>query len=143
MSERDLKKLNRKQLLELLLKQTERADLLEDKLRETEAKLLDKTIMEAEAGSIAEAALKLNGVFEAADAAVAQYLKNIKQLSKNQNLLIERMESKSKQKMAFVLLTFIYFSGKYRCITKNSPKLCIQNRNKRIFICNIFMLYNI
>ena len=103
MTEKDLKKLNRKQLLELLLKQTERADMLQDKLDEAEKKLLDKTIAETEAGSMAEAALKLNGVFQAADAACAQYLKNIENLCKNQNLLIERREAKSK-KMADELL---------------------------------------
>lgn len=35
----------------------------------------------AEAGSIAEAALKLNGVFEAAQEAAEQYLQNVKRLS--------------------------------------------------------------
>ncbi len=98
MTEKELKKLNRKQLLELLLKQTERADVLQERLDEAEKKLSDKTLAEAEAGSIAEAALKLNGIFEAADAAAAQYLKNIKMLSKNQNLLLERREAKSRSK---------------------------------------------
>lgn len=82
MTEQDLKKLNRKQLLELLLKQTERADRLEEQLREAEEKLENRILLEKEAGSIAEAALKLNGVFEAAEAAAAQYLENIKELSR-------------------------------------------------------------
>lgn len=99
MNEKDLKKLNRKQLLELLLKQTERADILQEKLDEAEKKLLDKTLAETEAGTMAEAALKLNGIFEAADAAAAQYLKNIEFLCKNQNLLLERREAKSNKKM--------------------------------------------
>ena len=99
MTEKELKKLNRKQLLELLLKQTERADQLSEKLEEALERLSDKTIAEAEAGTLAEAALKLNGIFEAADAAAAQYLKNIKMISKNENILIERMEAKSRKKM--------------------------------------------
>lgn len=103
MTEKEIKKLNRKQLLELLLKQTERADMLEKKLNEAEKKLEDKTLAEAEAGSIAEAALKLNGIFEAADAAAAQYLKNIENLSKNQNLLLERREAKSIAKINALL----------------------------------------
>lgn len=81
MTEKELKKLNRKQLLELLLMQTARADKLEEKVERLEQRLKDRAILEAEAGSIAEAALRLNSVFEAADAAAAQYLENIKRLS--------------------------------------------------------------
>lgn len=80
MTDKELKKLSRKQLLELLLKQTERADLLEQELKQLQKKLEDKTLGVNESGSIAEAALKLNGVFEAAQAAADQYLENIKRL---------------------------------------------------------------
>ena len=71
MAELNLKKLTRKQLLELLLKQTERADQLEQQLSEANQKLQNRALMEEEAGSIAAASLKLNGVFEAAEAAAA------------------------------------------------------------------------
>ena len=81
MTEKELKRLNRKQLLELLLKQTERADRLQEQLDEAQKQLADRTLGVTEAGSIAEAALKLNGVFEAAEAAAAQYLENIKRMS--------------------------------------------------------------
>lgn len=80
MTEKELKKLNRKQLLELLLIQTNRADELEKRLSEMQKALNDREITLSEAGSIAEAALKLNGIFEAADAAAKQYLDNIKRL---------------------------------------------------------------
>lgn len=81
MTEKELKKLNRKQLLELLLVQTSRADELEAQLTEARAQLEKRELLEMEAGTMAEAALKLNGVFEAVDAAAAQYLQNIKRLS--------------------------------------------------------------
>ena len=74
----DLKKLSRHQLLELLLRETKRVEELEAELAEAEKKLRDRRIAELEAGSIAEAALKLNGVFEAAQAAADQYLENIR-----------------------------------------------------------------
>lgn len=80
MKKNELQKLNRKQLLELLLKQTQRADELEHRLEETEKKLQERVLKESQAGSIAEAALKLNCVFEAAQAAADQYLENIKRL---------------------------------------------------------------
>lgn len=84
MTDKDLKKLSRKQLLELLLTQTERADQLEQELAILRAKLEDRTVGMSESGSIAEAALRLNGVFEAAQAAADQYLENIKRLHDEQ-----------------------------------------------------------
>jgi len=84
MTEKELKKLNRKQLLELLLEQTKRADRLEKQLRIARAKLAKRTIDESEAGSIAEAALRLNKVFEAAQAAADQYVENVKRLAESQ-----------------------------------------------------------
>lgn len=78
MTEKELKKLNRKQLLELLLQQAERAELLEAELELTKQKLNDRLIKEKEAGSIAAAALSLSGIFEAAQAAADQYLESVK-----------------------------------------------------------------
>ena len=83
MAELNLKKLTRRQLLELLLKQTQRADELQAQLDAANEKLNDRALMEEEAGSIAAASLKLNGVFEAAEAAAAQYLENIRRLSQH------------------------------------------------------------
>ncbi|MGZ7144751.1 DNA repair protein, partial [Streptococcus pyogenes] len=58
----------------------------QEKIEEQEAKILElqnelnrKTITLKESGSIAEATLALNGVFEAAQAAADQYLLSIKE----------------------------------------------------------------
>ncbi len=95
MTEKELRKLNRKQLLELLLRQTERTEHLQKKLNEAEEKIKDKLLIETEAGSIAEASLKLNGVFEAAEAAASQYLENIKRLSENSEILVQNAEEEA------------------------------------------------
>lgn len=81
MTEKELRKLNRKQLLELLLEQSKRVDVLEKQLAAAEARLNERIILEAEAGSIAEASLRLNGVFEAAQAAADQYLESVKYIA--------------------------------------------------------------
>lgn len=81
MTENELKSLSRKQLLELLLLQTQRADRLEAELEEAKRRIRDKKLIESEAGSIAEASLKLNGVFEAAQAAASQYVENVRRLN--------------------------------------------------------------
>ena len=81
MDTKDLKKLNRKQLLELLLEQTKRVEELEELLRIAQDKMNERILAETEAGSIAEAALRLNGVFEAAQAAADQYVANVKRMT--------------------------------------------------------------
>ena len=77
MTEKELKRLSRAELLELLLAQTEENEKLKKRLQAAEAALSDRKIIMEKAGTMAEAALKLNGVFEAADRAARQYLENI------------------------------------------------------------------
>ncbi|MBQ3182555.1 MAG: hypothetical protein IJB57_02695 [Clostridia bacterium] len=81
MIEHDLKRLTRAELLELLIEQTIENERLREQIREMQDKLLEKRLICDESGSIAEAAIRLNGVFEAAQAACDQYIENIKLLS--------------------------------------------------------------
>lgn len=78
MTEKELKKLNRVELLELLIEQTERNEELERKLAEKEQELQHQALNVKEVGTLAEACLKINDIFEAADNAAKQYLANIK-----------------------------------------------------------------
>ena len=50
------------------------------------------------AGSIAEASLQLNGIFEAAQAASAQYLENIQHLHEKQENVCAQMELETREK---------------------------------------------
>jgi len=75
LTEKELRKLNRYQLLELLIIQTARADKLQKKLEDAEAEINDKSIRLTALGSIAEASLQLGGVFEAAQKAADIYHK--------------------------------------------------------------------
>lgn len=103
MAELNLKKLTRRQLLELLLKQTQRADALQAELDAANKKLSDRALMEEEAGSIAAASLKLNGVFEAAEAAASQYLENIEKLNADRALAYEQAKVEAREKAALIL----------------------------------------
>lgn len=98
MNEKELQKMNRRQLLELLLQQTEKMEQLEAQVDGLNRKLQSRVLLEEKAGSIAEAALKLNGVFNAAQAAADQYLNNIKLLSENQQLLFDQAEAECQKK---------------------------------------------
>ena len=78
MTEKELRRLSRMDLLEMLLEQSREVERLQKELETVKNQLSDRSIMEQEAGSIAEASLKLNKVFEAAQQAADQYLENIR-----------------------------------------------------------------
>ena len=90
MTEQELRRLSRKELLEMLIMQSEELESTKKKLANTKSKLLEREITIDNAGSIAEAALQVNGVFEAAQKACEQYIDNIKNLSKRQETICEQ-----------------------------------------------------
>lgn len=82
MTDKELKRLSRAELLELLLEQVEENEALRAEVADLKRQLADRIIVMENAGSIAEAALRLNGVFEAAEAAAKQYVDSLKELEK-------------------------------------------------------------
>lgn len=90
MTDKDLKKLNRRELLEMLIAQSKKVDRLQSQLEAAQKQLSEKQFNIEECGSIAEAALKVNGVFEAAQAAGQQYLDNISRISGEQQKICDR-----------------------------------------------------
>ena len=84
----ELQHLKRQEILELLLEQTRRADTLEHRVKELEQhvkeleeQLENRDITVRKAGTLAEAALQINEVFAAADAAARQYYMNVMRLT--------------------------------------------------------------
>ena len=80
MKDKELRKLSRQELLELLIEQTKRADELQERINLLEEQLDQRDLTINNAGSLAEAARRINKVFEAADRAVAQYIESVKKL---------------------------------------------------------------
>lgn len=78
MTEKELMKLKRSELLEIMLAQSKEIDSLREQLAEANARLEDRNIAIEESGSIAEASLRLTKVFEEAQKAADLYLENIK-----------------------------------------------------------------
>lgn len=92
MKDDDLKKLSRVELLEILVEQSKKIDDLEAKLAEANDQLANREILIRKAGSIAEASLQLNHVFEAAEEASKQYVDNIKILYRKELSIYNRMK---------------------------------------------------
>lgn len=99
MTEKDLKKLSRIELLELLIEQTEENQLLAEQINTLRAQLENRRITIEESGSIAEASLKLNGVFEAAQAAADEYLENVRRSQAQSETLVARAEELAREKV--------------------------------------------
>lgn len=78
MTKKELKHLSRRELLQMLLLQAEENERLKEELAQARELLEERKIILAEAGSIAEAALRLHDIFDAAQAAADTYLENIR-----------------------------------------------------------------
>lgn len=82
MDDKRLKKISKKELLEILLAQAKKIEELETELKEVKEELSSRRIEIKKSGSIAEAALKLNGIFELAQKTADEYVENVKERCK-------------------------------------------------------------
>lgn len=98
MTDKDLRKLNRAELLQMLLEQGRQNDALRAQLDQANAQLASRQVALDEAGSIAEAAMQLNQVFASAQRAADQYLENIRTLSGRQEAVCAKREAESRSK---------------------------------------------
>ncbi|MDD6199654.1 MAG: hypothetical protein PUB93_00080 [Firmicutes bacterium] len=98
MTDNELKRMTRAELLQMLIAQAEEVTALRAQLSDAQAQLRDRRIAIDEAGSIAEAALRLNGIFDAAQAAAGQYLDNIREISSHQEALARRTQAEAERK---------------------------------------------
>ena len=97
MTDKELKRMSRAELLQMLITQVEENQSLQARLEAAETQLKDRSLAVSETGTMAEAALSLNGVFQAADAAAQQYLDNIRQMQERQELLYQEAEDEAKR----------------------------------------------
>ena len=98
MTERELRRLSRADLMELLLAQRRENEQLRCILDQTQAQLADRSIRIDKAGSIAEASLQLSGIFTAAQDSCQYYMDNIKLLSERQSQVCQQMEQETREK---------------------------------------------
>ena len=95
MTDRELKNLTRRDLLQILLETEQENETLRRELKSLQDALKDREIRIEESGSLAEAVLRLNGVFEAAQAAADQYLDNIRLRNREQASIALRLKKEN------------------------------------------------
>lgn len=98
MTNKELKRLSRADLLEMMLAVTKENEQLQASVMQMKKRLDDRTVSIENCGSLAEAVLQINGVFEAAQAACEQYVQNIQERNANQDQLFHRMEEEAKKR---------------------------------------------
>ena len=78
MTDKEFKRLNRSQLIDVIYQFQLQVESLTEQNRELKRELADKRLRLSNAGNIAEAALEINNCFSSAQNAAEQYLNEIK-----------------------------------------------------------------
>lgn len=94
----DMRKLRRSDLIDIIYELQKKVNFLEEQNKELIKDVQSKEIIMENAGSIAEAALVLNGVFETAQKAADQYLTSIKSRNANVEERAQKIISEAHQK---------------------------------------------
>lgn len=84
MTEKELHKLRREDLLDMLIRQSEDYACLTEELAKAKEELAKRALAMENAGTLADAAFALNGVYHAADEACSQYVESIRQMHEQQ-----------------------------------------------------------
>lgn len=103
MTDKELRKMSRGELLEMLVEQSRENDKLRATVAQMQQQLSDRQLRIDQAGSIAEASLQLNQVFEAAQQAAEQYLENIRSLSGRQEQVCQQIKEESTRQAKLLL----------------------------------------
>ena len=98
MTERQLRKASRPELLKMLQQSRQENDDLRQRLEQTQSQLQSRQLAVDQSGTLADAALKLSGIFEAAESACQYYTENIRTLSGRQEEICRKMEQESREK---------------------------------------------
>jgi len=95
MTEKEMKRLSRSELLTLLIDSYKEIDAQKARAEEAEQKLKSREITIENAGSLADAAMELNQVLLAAQTAADQYLENVSAMVKKTEEQCQRREAES------------------------------------------------
>lgn len=98
MTPKELKRLSRSDLLEMLLDLSIENEKLRKENESLNAQLNDRTISIENCGSLAEAALQLNGIFQAAENACIQYTENIMSRSASLEAHCQQVEQETTER---------------------------------------------
>lgn len=91
MTDKEFKRLNRAQLIDIIYQLQLQIEKLNDEKHELEIKLEEKRLRLSSVGNIAEAALEINNCFCSAQSAAEQYLNEIKAIREETEIERQRI----------------------------------------------------
>ena len=98
MTDRELRKAGRAELRKLLQEQLQENEQLHLQLQQMQDQLRTRQLTIDQSGTLAEAALKLSGIFDAAETACQYYTESIRTLSGRQDEICRKMEQETREK---------------------------------------------
>ncbi len=139
MKKTELQKMSRLELIEIIYALQQEEKLLEEEKKKLEDTIANWTIQIEEAGSIAEAAIKINGVFEAAQTAANQYLDHLRKENSQAETQISHLVENTKQEQALLLSqaqeqadSIVQEANQYRSSVQRECKLLISQTEESI-----------
>jgi cell division septum initiation protein DivIVA len=103
MTDKEFKRLNRSELIDIIYQFQLKVDELTEQNEELEQKLADKRIRLSNAGNIADAALEINDCFRSAQNAAEQYLNEIKAIREEAEAERQRIIADAQAEAAAIL----------------------------------------
>lgn len=103
MISKELKKLNRRELIDVIYQLKKNEEQMREQIAALEAELQDRRIHLSVAGSIAEAATDITGIFSVAQSAADLYLREISSMKEDAEKECEKMVEEAKKKVATVM----------------------------------------
>lgn len=103
MTDKEFRRLTREELVEIIYELQKAQEQLRAENEELKKQLADKELKMESAGSIAEAALALNGVFEAAQEAADQYLSQVRAVNERTQSVCDRVIANAQRRAAEIV----------------------------------------
>ena len=103
MTDKEFKRLNRAQLIDIIYQFQLKIDTLTEQKQELERELADKRLRLNNAGNIADAALEINDCFRSAQNAAEQYLNEIKAIREETEAERHRILSETQEQRERIL----------------------------------------
>ena len=113
MTDKEFKRLNRAQLIDIIYQLQLQLDKVNEEKRELEGELADKRLRLSAAGNIAEAALEINDCFRSAQNAAEQYLNEIKAIREETEAERQRILAKARAEAEAIVASAKQTQGDY------------------------------
>ena len=97
MTGKEIKKLKRVELLEMLVEQAEEMDAKESELKKLRKQVSDRRVIVQQSGTLAEAVVRINDVFTAAQTAADEYLENVRVNEEESRTALEEARLKAEK----------------------------------------------